>query len=129
MDSGQLIVDSGRLTMRNNIINHQPSIVNYNRQFIYMSLMYSCGLFVFRQDLRLVDNTTLIAACAQCEKLLPIFIFDKPILNQFQQPDARVGFLIETVFSLKEELQAMGSDLLILHGVSTELIPQLVQEY
>lgn len=69
--------------------------------------MYSRGLFIFRQDLRFSDNTTLLNACAQCKKILPVFIFDKPILNQFQQPDARVGFLLETVFSLKEELQAM----------------------
>lgn len=91
--------------------------------------MYSRGLFVFRQDLRLSDNTALLNACEQCNKLLPVFIFDEPILSQFQRPDARVGFLIETLFSLKEELKTMGSDLLIFHGVSTELIPQLAQEY
>ncbi len=91
--------------------------------------MFQRGLFIFRQDLRLSDNTSLVNACAQCKRLIPVFIFDEPILAQFARPDARVGFLIETVFALKKELQARGSDLLIFHGVSTELIPQLTQEY
>lgn len=86
------------------------------------------GLFVFRQDLRLSDNTALIEATKQCKELIPVFIFDEPILAQFTRSDARVGFLIETVFALKKELQARGSDLLIFYGVSTEIIPRLVQE-
>ncbi len=90
--------------------------------------MSSRGLFIFRQDLRLSDNTALLNACAQCKELIPVFIFDEPILVQFTRPDARVGFLIETVFALKKELQAMGSDLLIFHWVSTELIPLLTKE-
>lgn len=91
--------------------------------------MYERGLFIFRQDLRIRDNTALHEAVASCKTLLPVFIFDKPILDQFHQPDARVGFLLETVLWLQQQLRTRWSDLLIFHGVSTKLIPLLIQEY
>lgn len=70
----------------------------------------------------------MLEATKQCKSLILLFVFDKPILAQFQKPDMRIGFLIDTVFALQQELREQGSDLLILHGVSTELIPRLVQE-
>ena len=33
------------------------------------------GLFIFRRDLRLSDNTALLKACKECDKVYTIFIF------------------------------------------------------
>jgi hypothetical protein len=45
------------------------------------SRKYSLGVFWFRRDLRLSDNVGLYHACQECDKVLPIFIFDKNILS------------------------------------------------
>jgi deoxyribodipyrimidine photo-lyase len=78
-------------------------------------------LFWFRRDLRLQDNSglyqALAAAKAQNTKVLPVFIFDSTILNALNdKKDARLNFIFDTITALKQELQAFGSDLLVLHG-------------
>lgn len=89
--------------------------------------MFQRGLFVFRQDLRITDNTGLIAAMEQCDEVIPVFVFDEPILARFQKPDARVGFLIETLRDLQAQLRSRGSNLWIFHGVSTQILPQIAE--
>ena len=41
-------------------------------------------IFWFRRDLRLVDNSALYYALKENENVLPIFIFDKNILNELE---------------------------------------------
>lgn len=47
------------------------------------------SLFIFRQDLRVEDNIGLLNAIKESDSLLPIFIFDTTILEQFPK-DSRV---------------------------------------
>jgi deoxyribodipyrimidine photolyase len=42
--------------------------------------MYRRGLMIFRQDLRLTDNTALLAAISQCKELSYLFILDITVL-------------------------------------------------
>lgn len=65
----------------------------------------------FRRDLR-VDDSMLLA---QEGEVLPIFIFDKVILEQLKPDDRRVSYLYETVLALKEKLRHIGLDLAIFH--------------
>lgn len=83
-------------------------------------------LFWFRRDLRLTDNSglyqALAAAKSQNTKVLPVFIFDSSILNALKdKKDARLNFIFDTIQQLKQKLQALGSDLLVLYGEPTQL--------
>lgn len=85
-------------------------------------------LFIFRQDLRLVDNTALLQAYTSCEEVIPLFIFDTNVLDRFHKPDARLGFLLEVLQSVQKELRSKWSDLFVAYGNSSDLIPQLCKQ-
>ena len=67
--------------------------------------MYNRSLFIFRQDLRVVDNTALFLAMEKSKEVLPVFIFDEEVLIRFSRPDARIGFLVETLGDIKKQLK------------------------
>jgi deoxyribodipyrimidine photo-lyase len=74
------------------------------------------NIFWFRRDLRLNDNAGLFHALRGNNPVLPIFIFDKNILNKLEdRADARVTFLHDTLSELKAELEKMGSTLLVFY--------------
>ena len=87
-------------------------------------------VFWFRRDLRLHDNTGLSHAL-QCGKhVLPIFIFDTDILDPLEdRADRRVSMIYDMVLSLKAELEALGSSLLIEHGRPIDVFQSLAQRY
>jgi len=82
-------------------------------------------LFWFRRDLRLEDNAGLYHALRENKKVLPLFIFDTQILDSLNTHDARVEFIHQTLEHLREELHALGTSLLILHGDPVNLFKQL----
>jgi len=45
--------------------------------------MYNRSLFIFRQDLRLRDNTALIEAIKISKEIFPIFIHDSRAVEDF----------------------------------------------
>ena len=67
----------------------------------------------FRRDLRVVDSEILANAK---DEVLPIFIFDKNILNKLPKDDKRVTFIYKSVLELKENLQKIGLDLAIFYS-------------
>lgn len=74
-------------------------------------------VFWFRRDLRLQDNAGLFHALKDNEKVAPIFIFDTEILDKLEDhTDLRVQFIHESLEVVKQQLEAMGSSLLVLHG-------------
>lgn len=83
----------------------------------------------FRQDLRVQDNTALILACQQSEEVVPVFIFDQQILSQWPDQDPRVGFLVDALRVLDEELRSYGSQLYVLYGDSVEIMSDLVSRF
>ena len=87
------------------------------------------GLFWFRRDLRLEDNSALYHALLECDLVAPIFIFDKSILNDLIVEDRRVEFIWETINYLKKQLNNIGSDMVIKYGYPIEDIPLLAKKY
>lgn len=74
------------------------------------------SVFWFRRDLRLDDNAGLYHALKSPYPVLPLFIFDREILDQLDdKDDARVTFIYDTIKALDDQLQKHGSSLLILH--------------
>lgn len=70
-----------------------------------MNKAYHKTLFVFRQDLRLHDNTALSEAIAQSDQIIPVFIFDETILQHFPAKDKRIGFLVDAIRQLDTQLR------------------------
>ena len=88
------------------------------------------SLFWFRRDLRLFDNAGLYFALKSGLPVLPVFIFDTQILDKLSDStDARVTFIYDQVSKLKNELQSMGSDLVIKHGNPSDIFQKLISEY
>jgi len=48
------------------------------------------SLFIFRQDLRIQDNTGLLKAIQESEEIIPLFVFDTDILKSFPADSAVV---------------------------------------
>ena len=87
-------------------------------------------VFWFRRDLRLDDNTGLSSALSQGDPVLPIFIFDRNILDRLEdRDDARVSFIHQSVSSLHARLSSMGSGLHVFFGHPNEVFHQLLESY
>lgn len=88
------------------------------------------NIFWFRRDLRLQDNAGLYHALKSDNPVLPIFIFDKKILDYLEDPDdARVTFLHDTLTELKAELEALGSTLFVFYGNPIDAFKKMTAEY
>lgn len=79
--------------------------------------MSKINVFWFRRDLRLEDNAGLYHALRSGRPVLPVFIFDKNILDDLEEKkDARVEFLHQEISRLAGELAALGSGMLVKYG-------------
>lgn len=72
----------------------------------------------FRRDLRVSDSAILSFAK---DEVLPIFIFDKNILDLLDKNDKRVTFIYKSVLKLKENLKALGLDLALFYSTPKEV--------
>lgn len=88
------------------------------------------NIFWFRRDLRLKDNAGLYHALKSDAPVLPIFIFDKNILDRLEdKKDARVTFIHQTLTALKKELEELGSSLLIKYGTPEIVWKEILKTY
>ncbi|MEZ4960764.1 MAG: deoxyribodipyrimidine photo-lyase [Saprospiraceae bacterium] len=92
--------------------------------------MSKINIFWFRRDLRLEDNAGLYHALKSGLPVLPIFIFDKNILDKLEdKADARVEFIHQELARLSDELEKLGSGILVKYGVPNDVWTELLQEY
>ncbi len=92
--------------------------------------MTTYNVFWFRRDLRLEDNAGLYHALKNGKPVLPIFIFDKNILDKLtDKKDRRVNFIYQAIADLQSQLTNMGSSLLVFYGTPETVFPQLLSEY
>jgi len=88
------------------------------------------SIFWFRRDLRLNDNAGLYAALKSGLPVVPIFIFDRNILDKLEDKrDARVMFLQRRVTKLQEELATKGVPMEVHYGHPKEVWEALVKAY
>ncbi|MDP9078408.1 MAG: DNA photolyase family protein [Bacteroidota bacterium] len=88
------------------------------------------SVFWFRRDLRLDDNAGLYHALKSENPVLPIFIFDKEILDQLEdKDDARATFIYQTIEELDKELRQHGSGLLVIYDKPEDAWKKLLKEY
>ena len=94
-----------------------------------LSTSSSVSLFWFRRDLRLTDNAGLYHALKRDTPVLPLFIFDKTILDELKDKKARrVEFIYLQIQAMKAQLESMGSSLLVLYGKPEKLYQQLFEQ-
>mgnify|MGYP000505780150 FL=1 len=85
--------------------------------------------FWFRRDLRLEDNVGLYHALQSKYPVIPLFIFDDAILDSLPKNDARVGFIHESLAKINQQLQEIGSSLLVKKGKTQQVWKELLQEF
>lgn len=86
------------------------------------------SVFWFRRDLRLKDNHALFRALKSGHPVLPIFIFDKEILEKLPKTDRRVEFIQQRLEWLNKELVTRGSGLQVEFGRPIEIFQKLFKE-
>lgn len=92
--------------------------------------MYDNGLFIFRRDLRVVDNITLNLANSLCKRIYAIFIFTPEQVtgtNKYKS-FASVQFMIESLKDLSSSISKMGGKLMCFYGHNDTIIKQLIKE-
>jgi deoxyribodipyrimidine photo-lyase len=90
----------------------------------------SVNIFWFRRDLRLNDNAGLYHALKQGKPVIPIFIFDKHILNRLEdRDDRRVAFIHAALETIQQHLIKMNSSLEVFHGTPAEVFTNLFGKY
>jgi deoxyribodipyrimidine photo-lyase len=88
------------------------------------------SIFWFRRDLRLNDNAGLYRALKVGKPVLPIFIFDKCILDKLQdKSDPRVSFIHKTLTEINTLLKEYNSSLVVKYGEPMEVWKELLAEY
>jgi len=87
-------------------------------------------IYWFQNDLRLQDNPGLLAH-AGAEQLLLVFCWprSRPWCNLTGMGAQRERFLIESVQALREELAALGQNLLVVSGSPEEALPRLARHF
>lgn len=88
------------------------------------------NIFWFRRDLRLHDNAGLYHALKDGNPVLPIFIFDRNILDELEDKnDRRVEFIHLALQDIQQQLVKMGSSLDVRYGTPPEVYNDLLNEF
>ena len=92
--------------------------------------MIVINIFWLRRDLRLEDNPGLFQALKSDIPVLPVFIFDKNILDGLEdKSDRRVQFIHRALVKLDKRLRSVGSSLTVYHSTPMEAFRELVRLY
>ncbi|MCE9538841.1 MAG: DNA photolyase family protein [Bacteroidetes bacterium] len=90
----------------------------------------SISVFWFRRDLRLEDNAGLFHCLNEGNEVLPVFIFDKGILDGLdQKQDRRVDFIYQAILKLQEKLLYHGSSLMVLYDTPINAFKQITEKF
>ncbi len=92
--------------------------------------MAKVNIFWFRRDLRLHDNTGLFHALRSGLPVVPVFIFDRHILDQLEdRDDRRVNFIHKALLELQAQLIKLNSTLDVRYGDPLSIFKELQQNY
>jgi len=87
------------------------------------------GLVWFRRDLRVHDQPALTAACQECDEIVPLFVFDEPLLQSHGFGAACVNFMLGCLWDLSTSLAGLGLTLRWRRGEPVEEVVQAAREW
>jgi deoxyribodipyrimidine photo-lyase len=89
------------------------------------------GLFIFRRDFRLTDNTALLKASKECDKIYTIFVFTPEQVtdkNRFKS-DIAIAFMIGALGELGKEIRQKGGQLFTLFGENDSVVEKCIDAW
>lgn len=86
--------------------------------------MTSRSIFWFRRDLRLTDNPALLAALAESDEVIPLFIMDEDVASR--AGENRNANLVASLHSLDESL---GGNLHVISGSVVDVLKEVMALY
>jgi deoxyribodipyrimidine photo-lyase len=90
----------------------------------------SVSIFWFRRDLRLHDNAGLYHALKGAYPVVPVFIFDRNILDELEDKnDRRVTFIHQAIFEIQKQLIALESSLEVFYGFPLDVFQKITDKY
>ncbi|MGV9415359.1 cryptochrome/photolyase family protein [Nocardia sp. NPDC003693] len=87
----------------------------------------SVSIALFSRDLRIRDNPMLTAA-ARDDAVVPLFVFDEPIVARVREAPNRIRFLLAALAELDTELRSRGGRLVIRRGRVAEEVARVAAE-
>jgi deoxyribodipyrimidine photo-lyase len=102
----------------------------YFRDYKPIHMSDKIRVFWFRRDMRLEDNAGLYEALSGEYPVLPLFIFDKHILDELPKDDARVTFIHKELQKMRSHLQDhFGSSIATYHDTPEKVFKKLLEDY
>lgn len=91
--------------------------------------VYENGLFIFRRDLRIIDNTSLNLLNRKCKNIYTIFIFTSEYVNDTSnyKSENELQFMIECLEVLSDEIKKNGGKLYSFYGENNNIIEYLIK--
>lgn len=84
----------------------------------------------FRRDLRLHDNAALYHTLKEGIPVVPLFIFDRSILDKLEdKQDRRVEFIHLAITAMQQQLQQLSSSMEVYYGFPEDVFQQLANKY
>lgn len=96
-----------------------------------MSTKFENGLFIFRRDLRIVDNNGLNLLNEKCKNIYTIFIFTPEQAgngNKYKSDNA-VQFMIESLEDLASNISKMGGQLHTFYGHNDKVVEDCIKAW
>lgn len=96
-----------------------------------MSKKMENGLFIFRRDLRIVDNNGLNVLSELCKNIYAIFVFTPEQIsniNKYKSNNA-IQFMIESLNSLSLEIKKQGGTLYTFYGKNNKVISDCIKAW
>lgn len=93
--------------------------------------LFENGLFIFRRDLRIIDNKGLNLLNEKCKNIYTIFIFTPEQVgssNKFKS-DNSVQFMIESLEDLSKEISKNGGHLFTFYGKNDKVVADCIKAF
>ena len=87
------------------------------------------SLFLFRRDLRLVDNTALNEALRSGNPVLTVFVVNPSLMKRWRHSKRRLAFLFQTLEVLRTQVSQLGGTLVVASGKTEEILAALINRF
>jgi deoxyribodipyrimidine photo-lyase len=95
-----------------------------------MTIHFENGLFVFRRDLRIIDNKGLNLLSNYCKNIYTIFIFTpEQVENNIFKSDNAIQFMIESLMDLASQISKNGGNLFTFYGHNDKIISECIKAF